>query len=101
MRDKWEKGLEAAAGGLQPWSPRQREPYPLAAGPDDPFTCLNEVDLFADLTAEEMHAMDMMAPARMFRRGELVFSQSQPVTALFILKSGRIRGFVSRRTAKP
>lgn len=93
MNDKWEKGLEAAAGGLQPWSPQQREPYPLTSGPDDPFTCLNEVELFADLTAEEMHAMDMMAPARMFRRGEIVFSQSQPVTALFILKSGRIRIF--------
>lgn len=93
MRDKWEKGLESAAGGLQPWSPRQRERDPLATGPDDPFTCLNEVDLFADLTAEEMRAMDMMAPARLFRRGELVFSQSQPVTALFILKSGRIRVF--------
>ncbi|WP_286166871.1 Crp/Fnr family transcriptional regulator [Arthrobacter sp. AQ5-05] len=51
------------------------------------------MDLFADLSAEEMHAMDMMAPARMFRRGELVYSQSQPVTALFILKSGRIRVF--------
>lgn len=93
MSDNWEKGLDAALGGLQPWSPRQREPYPLTVGPDDPFNCLNEVDLFADLTAEEMRAMDMMAPARMFRRGELVYSQSQPVTALFILKSGRIRVF--------
>lgn len=93
MNNDWEKRLEAAAGGSQPWSPREREPYPLMAGPDDPFSCLNEVDLFADLTPEEMHAMDMMAPARMFRRGELVFSQSQPVTALFILKSGRVRIF--------
>jgi CRP/FNR family transcriptional regulator len=93
MNDKWEANLEAAAGGLQPWSPRQREPYPMEGGPDDPFSCLTEVDLFADLTPEEMRAMDMMAPARRFRRGELVFSQSQPVTALFILKSGRIRIF--------
>lgn len=37
--------------------------------------------------------MDLMAPARMFRRGELVFSQAQPVTALFILKTGRVRIF--------
>lgn len=37
--------------------------------------------------------MDLMAPARMFRRGELVFSQAQPVTALFILKTGRVRVF--------
>lgn len=93
MSDNWEKGLEAAVGGLQPWSPVQREPYPPTAGPDDPFTCLNEVDLFADLAPEEMRAMDMMAPARLFRRGELVYSQSQPVTALFILKTGRIRVF--------
>lgn len=92
MSDNWQKGLEAA-GGLQPWAPRQRDPNPLATGPDDPFNCLNEVDLFADLSADEMHAMDMMAPARLFRRGEIVFSQSQPVTALFILKSGRIRVF--------
>lgn len=93
MSDNWEKGLEAAAGGLQPWSPRQREQDPLTAGPDDPFNCLDEVELFADLTAEDVAAMHMMAPGRVFRRGELVFSQAQPVTALFILKSGRIRIF--------
>lgn len=29
----------------------------------------------------------------MFRRGDLLFSQSQPVKALFILKSGRVRIF--------
>ncbi|WP_240987115.1 Crp/Fnr family transcriptional regulator [Arthrobacter sp. Soil736] len=51
------------------------------------------MDLFADLTAEEMRAMDLMAPARLFHRGELVFSQAQPVTALFILKTGRVRVF--------
>lgn len=37
--------------------------------------------------------MDLMAPARTYLRGELVFSQSQPVTALFILKHGRVRVF--------
>ena len=62
-------------------------------GPADPFSCLTEVDLFADLSAGEIAAMHLMAPARMFRAGELVFTQSQPVTALFILKSGRIRVF--------
>ncbi|MBO1270020.1 Crp/Fnr family transcriptional regulator, partial [Arthrobacter cavernae] len=93
MSDDWERDVEAAAGGLQPWAPRQRDPDPLTAVPEDPFNCLNEVDLFADLTPDEMRAMDKMAPARMFRRGELVFSQSQPVTALFILKTGRVRVF--------
>ncbi len=61
--------------------------------PADPFSCLNEVDLFADLSAAEIAAMDVMAPARTYRRGELLFSQSEPVTALFILKTGRVRIF--------
>ena len=65
----------------------------MVSGPPDPFSCLTEVELFADLSAQEIAAMDLMAPARLFRRGELLFSQSQPVTALFILKSGRVRVF--------
>ncbi len=81
------------SGDLRPWAPRQREVNPLMTGPTDRFSCLNEVDLFADLSAEEIAAMDIMAPARLYRRGELLFSQSQPVTALFILKSGRVRIF--------
>ena len=57
------------------------------------FSCLSEVELFADLTPEEIAALDRMAPARAFSNGDLVFSQSQPVTALFILKRGRVRIF--------
>ncbi|MBG6219048.1 CRP/FNR family transcriptional regulator [Arthrobacter sp. CAN_A6] len=37
--------------------------------------------------------MQLMMPLRRFSAGELVFSQAQPVTALFILKEGRIRIF--------
>lgn len=44
--------------------------------------------------------MDLMAPARLFGRGELLFSQSQPVTALFILKSGRVRIFRAAEDGK-
>ncbi|WP_426997006.1 Crp/Fnr family transcriptional regulator [Pseudarthrobacter sp. N5] len=80
-------------GDLRPWAPRQREADPLMAEPFDSFSCMNEVDLFADLSAAEIGAMDLMAPTRLFRTGELVFSQSQPVTALFILKTGRVRIF--------
>jgi len=65
----------------------------LIAGPAKPFSCLNEVDLFADLSPAEIAAIDLMAPARMFKAGDLVFTQSQPVTALFILKAGRVRVF--------
>jgi CRP/FNR family transcriptional regulator len=62
-------------------------------GPAEPFSCLTAVDLFADLSTAEIAAMDLMVPARMFKAGELVFSQSQPITALFILKVGRVRVF--------
>ena len=65
----------------------------MIAGPAKPFSCLNEVDLFADLSPAEIAAIDLMAPARMFKAGDLVFTQSQPVTALFILKAGRVRVF--------
>lgn len=59
----------------------------------EPFSCLDAVDIFADRTARDLAAMDRIAPAKLFSSGELVFSQSQPVNALFILKEGRIRIF--------
>ena len=59
----------------------------------DPFTCLDEVYLFSDLSPAEIEGMGLMMPLRRFSAGELVFSQAQPVTALFILKEGRIRIF--------
>ncbi|WP_136708955.1 Crp/Fnr family transcriptional regulator [Agromyces sp. H66] len=77
----------------RPWAPERREANPLKPSGGEPFSCLSEVDLFADLTAAEIAAFDRMAPARSFRNGELIFSQSQPVTALFILKAGRVRIF--------
>lgn len=83
----------APSGDRRPWSPDGREADPLQASSGEPFSCLSEVELFADLSAEEVAAFDRMAPARLFRAGEIVFSQSQPVTALFILKKGRVRIF--------
>lgn len=79
------------------WSPfgdqdRRTDPEAVQA-PTDPFSCLREVDLFADLSAAEMDAMDRMAPANLFRRGQLLYSQAEPVRSLFILKSGRVRVF--------
>lgn len=92
-----ECGDEVASGAARavPWSPQARESDPLDALLADggAFACLNEVDLFVDLSAAEIREMDMMAPARLFRRGELLYSQAQPVKALFILKTGRVRVF--------
>jgi CRP/FNR family cyclic AMP-dependent transcriptional regulator len=81
------------SGDRRPWSPDEREINPLQATGSEPFSCLSEVELFADLSAEEIAAFDRMAPARTFSNGDIVFSQSQPITALFILKKGRVRIF--------
>ncbi len=83
----------APSGDRRPWSPDGREANPLQVIDPEPFSCLSEVELFADLSAEEIAAFDLMAPARTFLNGEIVFSQSQPITALFILKKGRVRIF--------
>ena len=80
-------------GDRRPWSPHAREANPLKSTPAEPFSCLTEIRLFADLSQAEIDSMDLMTPARLFRAGELVFSQSQPVTALFTLKAGRVRVF--------
>lgn len=79
------------ASGRQSWSPSGHLDHPSVAEPT--FSCLSEVDLFADLSPAEIQTLDLMAPARTYLRGELVFSQSQPVTALFTLKRGRVRVF--------
>ena len=94
MTDWCSVGVQGTVSGdLRPWAPQQREAYPIMTGSMDSFSCLSEVDLFADLSADEIAAMEVMAPARLYRRGELLFSQSEPVRALFILKTGRVRVF--------
>ncbi len=85
--------MSAPPGDRRPWAPVSRETNPLQANAAEPFSCLSAVELFADLSADEIAAFDRTAQARTFRNGELVFSQSQPVTALFMLKKGRVRIF--------
>lgn len=82
-------------GGPASWSPISRgvEGAEPSEVPPDPFSCLREVDLFADLSTAEMDRMDQMAPATLVRRGQLLYSQTDPVRSLFILKSGRVRIF--------
>ncbi|BAS09289.1 hypothetical protein AHiyo4_27110 [Arthrobacter sp. Hiyo4] len=48
------------------------------AGPADPFSCLNEVDLFADLTAQEIEAMDLMAPPGCSAAGNCCSARASP-----------------------
>jgi CRP/FNR family transcriptional regulator, cyclic AMP receptor protein len=68
-----------------------------AAGDDTPRAervwCLTEVDIFRDLSAEEMATIAAAAPMKTYAPGELLYSPHSPVEALFILKSGRVRIF--------
>lgn len=82
-------------GGPASWAPTRRgsEGPDFSEVPPDPFSCLREVDLFADLSPAEMDRMDQMAPATLVRRGQLLYSQTDTVRSLFILKSGRVRIF--------
>ncbi|MBU1251539.1 Crp/Fnr family transcriptional regulator [Chryseoglobus sp. 28M-23] len=95
MPDSWKSGFDAIVARERA-SARGR---PDTAGSLDSdalthtFSCLSDVDLFADLSTQEAAELDRMAPAQRVLRGELVFSQSQPSSSLFILKSGRIRVF--------
>lgn len=86
-----------ALGSPAPWSPfgatSSRTGSEEVVAPTDPFSCLQDVDLFADLSAAEMDEMDQMAPAALYRRGQLLYSQAEPVRSLFILKTGRVRVF--------
>jgi len=95
MVDDWKSGFDAIVaqerhGRFADASRRgELESDPLT----HTFSCLNAVELFSDLSADEMAELDRTAPSQRFLRGELVFSQSQPSSSLFILKTGRIRVF--------
>jgi CRP/FNR family cyclic AMP-dependent transcriptional regulator len=52
---------------------------------------LSEMDLFADLSLQEMQRIADAAPMRPVERGALVYSPHRPVEILFILKKGRVR----------
>lgn len=82
--------------GIPPWAPGRREELVdverhLQAGKD--LWCVTEVEIFADLNAEEMGAIAAAAPMHQFVPGELLYSPPQPMERLFILKSGRVRIF--------
>ena len=85
--------LTASLERPSPWTPFDEEAADLMPLSAEPFSCLSEVELFADLSAVEMAEMDRMLPAHRVARGELVYSQSEPMTALFVLKRGRVRIF--------
>lgn len=60
---------------------------------DDRLALLSQIDILADLTAEEMHAIVEAAPMRTYAPGDMLYTPHRPVQTLFLLKRGRIRTF--------
>lgn len=52
---------------------------------------LSEMDLFADLSQQEMEAIAAAAPMREVARGALLYAPHRPAEVLFIVKKGRVR----------
>ncbi|MGW0737964.1 Crp/Fnr family transcriptional regulator [Streptomyces sp. NPDC002851] len=60
---------------------------------EDKTWCLAEVDIFCDLSEEEMARIAEAAPMKTYAAGEILFSPTEPSEVLFILKKGRVRIF--------
>jgi CRP-like cAMP-binding protein len=56
-------------------------------------TVLRKTPLFANLTEKEMLALAVRVSRRHFQRGELLFSEGDLCTGLFLVASGKIRIF--------
>lgn len=54
---------------------------------------LRKTPLFASLTEKELEALAARTIRRQFRRGELLFSEGDPCSGLFLVASGKIRIF--------
>lgn len=58
--------------------------------PTAPVFCLSEVEIFADLSAQEMADLAAAAPMRTVPAGTLLWSPHDPHTVLFIVKAGSV-----------
>ncbi|MDP9497023.1 MAG: Crp/Fnr family transcriptional regulator [Actinomycetota bacterium] len=56
-----------------------------------PVFCLSEVEIFQDLSAEEMADLAARAPMRTVAAKTVVWSPHQPHNVLFIVKAGQVR----------
>jgi CRP/FNR family cyclic AMP-dependent transcriptional regulator len=63
--------------------------------------CLAEVDIFCDLSEQEMEAIAAAAPMKTYTAGEMLYSPTQPCEVLFILKKGRVRIFRVSADGRP
>ena len=59
--------------------------------PTSPVFCLSEVEIFQDLSRQEMAEMSSRAPMRTAPAGTLLWSPHEPRSVLFIVKAGSVR----------
>ncbi|MDI3406226.1 Crp/Fnr family transcriptional regulator [Streptomyces cavernicola] len=93
-------GAPAWGAAPPPWAPGRREEIHHMADDHDSGTdapdrtwCISEVDIFRDLSEQEMDAIAAAAPMKTYTAGEILHSPAQPSEVLFILKRGRVRIF--------
>jgi CRP/FNR family transcriptional regulator len=67
---------------------------------DDYRTILRKTTLFASLTEQEMGALRARVNNRHFHRGELLFSEGDSCTGLFLVAKGKIRIFKMSATGR-
>lgn len=67
----------------------------------DNHYCLSEVDLFRDLSRQEMADLGARAPLRTVATGQVLYSPQRPTETLFIIKRGRVRLFQIGSTGQP
>ncbi|HET9164627.1 MAG TPA: cyclic nucleotide-binding domain-containing protein [Candidatus Angelobacter sp.] len=56
---------------------------------------LRRVQIFSGLTATELQFLAERAVPRNYSKGELLFTEGDPCTGLFVIESGRVRIFKS------
>lgn len=61
--------------------------------PEHQETVLRQTPLFANLTEAELRALRARVSSRRFQKGELLFSEGDPCTGLFLVARGKVRIF--------
>jgi len=64
------------------------------------FEYLSMMEIFRDLTAEELQQLDQALAAVIYHRGQLIYHPDSPAERLFLLKEGGSRSPVSAQRGK-
>ncbi|MCP3821697.1 cyclic nucleotide-binding domain-containing protein [Streptomyces sp. A3M-1-3] len=87
-------GSPAWGAAPPPWAPGRREgTHAMTADDTDQPWCVAEVDIFCDISEQEMESIATAAPMKSYSSGEILYEPTQPSEVLFIRKKGRVRVF--------